>query len=103
MFAAPINGLSGLRGSANYGQSVDPVKPAKKVSFSDAMVVPVREPAVRQMPDSEVLSSGRSRRRELEAAFNDIASGLQGQNDFYDSAMQGGSYAVVGSLFDAIA
>lgn len=103
MFAAPIGRLSAVNASMHYGQEVTPVKQAKRIAFADQMIVPVGGRKEEKTSDTEAPVSGRLTASKLEAAFNEIASGLQGQNSFYDSALQGGSYAVVGSLFDATA
>lgn len=86
-----------------YGQDVKPVKPAKKVEFADKMVVPVGGEKEEQNPAPAAAKTDRMQASQLEEAFNQIASSMQGQNHFYDSAMQGGSYEVVGTMFDAYA
>lgn len=102
MYIEPINGFSTYSLSANYGQSIKPVKEAKKVDFSDAMVVPVGENN-KEQAGVDAVAATRTNAVKMESAFNQVASRFQGQNSFYDASMQGGSYAVLGSGFDAIA
>lgn len=103
MFAAPLSGLSAVNAGMYYGQDVRPIKPAKKVEFADKMVVPVGERNEEQAKAPAEAKTDRMQASRLEEAFNQIASSMQGQNNFYDSAMQGGSYEVVGTMFDAYA
>ncbi len=103
VFAEPMGGLSAVNASMHYGQEVRPVRPAKKVAFADKMVVPVGGGKEEKTPEPEAPVSRKMSAARLEEAFNEIAGSLQGQNSFYDSAMQGGSYAVVGTMFDAYA
>lgn len=103
MFAAPLNGLSAVNSGMYYGQDVRPVKPVKKVEFADRMVVPVGGEKEEQKQAPAAAKADRKQASRLEEAFNQIAGSMQGQNHFYDSAMQGGSYEVVGTMFDAYA
>lgn len=101
MFAAPVNGLYAV--NAGIYPDLKPVKPAKKVEFADKMVIPVGGEKERQSQAPEAAKADRMQASRLEEAFNQIASSMQGQNHFYDSELQGGSYEVVGAMFDAYA
>lgn len=105
MVVGTLNAMSAYRASANYGQNITPVRSAKKVRFEDAAVIPVgrgqEESKSPQASSAQKISSVQAKRNEK--AMNAIASHMQGQNAYYDSAMQGGTYSVVGSIFDATA
>lgn len=103
VFATPINGLSTVQAGMYYRQDIRPVRPAKKVEFADKMVVPVGGKKEEQTANTDAVASGKLSASKLEAAFNEIAGSLLGQNSYYDSALQGGSYEVVGTMFDAYA
>ncbi len=105
MVVGTLNAMSAYRVSANYGQNITPVRSAKKIRFEDATVVPVgrsqEEPKSPQVSSAQKISSAQAKKNER--AMNAIAGSMQGQNAYYNSAMQGGTYSVVGSMFDAIA
>lgn len=105
MVVGTLNAMSAYRASANYGQNITPVRSAKKIRFEDAAVIPVgrgrEESESQQTASTQKISSMQAKKNEQ--VMNAIASHMQGQNAYYDNAMQGGTYSVVGSLFDATA
>lgn len=105
MTMSPINGISAMRVSANYGKSVPPVRQPKKVDFSDAMVVPVEEA---QKPKEQanvrpVQEQQTAKAIEASKEFNRIANTMADRTSFYNASLQGGSYGVVGGTIDVMA
>lgn len=99
LIIAPLNGLSSMNINANYGKSVPPVRASKKIDFEDAMVVPVEE-SQETSQTAQVSNVKAAQNTKMQKAYNEIASGMQEQNTYYDAAMQGGTYSMVGSMFD---